>query len=50
MGLQVQVLNADTSREIDAAFGDVLTTVEQPEMSKWTVILLLAHGPFFEFN
>jgi hypothetical protein len=50
MGLQVQVLNADTSREIDAAFGDVLTTVEQPEMSKWTVILLLVHGPFFEFN
>ena len=50
MGLQVQVLNADTSREIDAAFGDVLTTVEQPEMSKWTIILLLAHGPFFEFN
>jgi hypothetical protein len=29
IGLQVQVLNADTSREIDAAFGDVLTTVEQ---------------------
>jgi hypothetical protein len=50
MGLQVQVLNADTSREIDAAFGDVLTTVEQPEMSKGTIILLLAHGPFFEFN
>jgi hypothetical protein len=29
---------------------DVLTTVEQPEMSKWTVILLLVHGPFFELN
>jgi hypothetical protein len=29
---------------------DVLTTVEQPEMSKWTVILLLVHRPLFEFN
>jgi hypothetical protein len=29
---------------------DVLTTVEQSEMSKWTVILLLVHRPFFEFN
>jgi putative tryptophan/tyrosine transport system substrate-binding protein len=29
---------------------EVLTTVEQPEMSKWAVISLLVHGPFFEFN
>jgi hypothetical protein len=27
-----------------------IVTVEQPEMSKWTVILLLVHRPFFDFN
>jgi hypothetical protein len=25
-------------------------TVEQPEMSKWAIILLLVHRPFFDFN
>jgi hypothetical protein len=25
-------------------------TVEQPEMSKWTIIFLLVCRPFFEFN
>jgi hypothetical protein len=25
-------------------------TVEQSEMSKWAVILLLVHRPFFDFN
>jgi hypothetical protein len=27
-----------------------IATVEQPEMSKWTVILLLVHHPRFDFN
>jgi hypothetical protein len=27
-----------------------ISTVEQPEMSKWTVILLLVHHPLFDFN
>src|SRR5262249_31397785 len=27
-----------------------IVTVEQPEMSKRTVILLLVHRPFFDFN
>jgi len=27
-----------------------IVTVEQPEMSKWTVILLLVQHPLFEFN
>jgi hypothetical protein len=27
-----------------------IVTVEQPEMSKWAVILLLVHRPFFDFN
>jgi hypothetical protein len=25
-------------------------TVEQPEMSKWAIILLLVYRPFFDFN
>jgi hypothetical protein len=30
--------------------GPRIATVEQAEMSKWTVILLLVHRPFFKFN
>ena len=27
-----------------------MVAIEQPEMSKWTVILLLVHHPLFDFN